>query len=162
MMKHCRRTMLASLVGTMIAVAATAAEPSVTLKTMDAAGLKSRLTGLKGKIIVVDAWATWCLPCRKKFPAFLEAARKHGRDDVVFLTFANDEDEPDKVREFLEMQGSTVENILVTTELSKTQEVLQFEGVPHYFLYDRDGKVVVRSGEFRDVLEKLTEMLAAK
>lgn len=135
----------------------TAATAAVTLKTVDLAGYAAAIASHKGKLVAVDAWATWCIPCVKKFPHFVELARKHGKGDIVFVTLSVDDAEnKGEALEFLTKHDARFVNLLVTDGLAPLQEKLEFEGVPQYFLYDRTGKLVLRA----DDVEKLAAALA--
>ncbi len=63
-----------------------------TLKDLD--GKTVKLSGLKGKVVVVDFWASWCVPCKKELPALDAMAAKYSKDkkDVVILTINIDKE----------------------------------------------------------------------
>ena len=72
---------------------APAAGTSFPIDLQDLSGKRLRDSDLRGKIVVIDFWASWCGPCRQEFPdlgAYYE--RLKGQDQVVFLSFNVDED----------------------------------------------------------------------
>src|SRR5688572_20479254 len=57
----------------------------------DVKGQKHSLTTVKGKVTLVDMWATWCGPCRKEIPSLIQLQKKHG-DKLTILGVSYDED----------------------------------------------------------------------
>ena len=117
--------------------------PSVTLQIVDAAGYERVLTDHRGRVVLVDCWATWCVPCREQFPRTVELASRHaGRNlSVISLSLDDPKQEP-AVRKFLKEQGATFVNLL-SQYGGGTREVEAFDipggAVPHYKLYDVEG-----------------------
>lgn len=71
--------------------------PPITLTTLD--GQQIATHDLRGKVVIVTFWATWCAPCRKELPLLSRYARQHAKDGLVVLGFSLDTpDELDKVR----------------------------------------------------------------
>lgn len=69
--------------------------PDFTLSDLN--GLKVSLSDFKGKIVVIDFWATWCLPCKASFPAMIKVMEKH--PEVVFLYIATREEGQNPIEE---------------------------------------------------------------
>lgn len=130
--------------------------PPVELVTLTIDEYKKELEGLKGKSVVVDAWATWCVPCRAKFPRFVELANRLGNAEVVFLSLNFDaEEEVEAARNFLADSNARMKNVRLVEELAAAQDELGFEGLPRYFLYDPEGNLVVNSASLTDIESKL-------
>ncbi len=80
-----------------------------TLTALD--GGKLDLKSLRGKVVIFDFWATWCVPCRAQHPLYEELKKRfHERDDVVFLSVDTDEDH-ELVAPFLESQHWSGSNV---------------------------------------------------
>jgi thiol-disulfide isomerase/thioredoxin len=131
-------TAFALLFGSVIAYGGDAA-PNVTMYAQD--GKPFSLASLKGKVVVLDFWASWCAPCRKSFP-FLDALQtRHAAEglQVVGLTLEEDDD---AVNGFLEAVpvGFTVARD--TSE--RAGEAFGVVAMPTTFLIDREGRVVAR------------------
>lgn len=131
----------------------------IDLRQNDVGEMLAFIQSQKGKYVVADAWATWCVPCREHFPEFVSLAKQRKSDDVTFLAFANDEEDPTKVLNFLRSQNVDFVSFLLTNEMSKTQEKLDFEAIPHYFLFDKEGKIIKRAEKLDAIAKKLDELL---
>lgn len=113
-----------------------------TLSGLD--GSKLRMSTLRGKIVILDFWATWCRPCRAQQPLYEEVVKKYqDRTDVVFLHINTDEDR-EVVGPFLEKNqwGKTVyfEDGL--------QRLLQISSIPTTIVFDACGEVTSRMDGF--------------
>jgi thiol-disulfide isomerase/thioredoxin len=120
------------------------ATAAVALKLSDAAGLQAVLDSHRGKVVLVDFWATWCGPCIEQFPHTVELAEKL-RDRglaVVSVSMDNPTSEP-QVRTFLENQNASFDNLLSSygSPVEATKAFGLPGPVPCYRVYDRDGKL---------------------
>lgn len=96
----------------------------------------------RGKVLVVNFWATWCAPCREEIPALMRVQHKYASNSVQFVGIALDN--VSKVRDYAEEMGidyilliGGMETLDVTRDLGNRAEVLPFTVV-----LDRAGKVV--------------------
>lgn len=118
--------------------------PNVTFK--DADGKKYTISDFKGKVIVVDVWATWCSSCLKNMPKFMELIKEfEGKDDVVFFTVSTDDDEL-KEKWLAAIKKHKMEEMLnLTPDRSATalfEEKYFVSAVPRYIVIDKKGKIV--------------------
>jgi thiol-disulfide isomerase/thioredoxin len=107
-------------------------------------GKKLQLKTLKGKVIVLDFWATWCEPCRVQHPMY-EEVKKHyaNRDDVVFLNLSADEDR-DAVPNFL-LEQKWDRKVYYDDGMSR---LLQVTGIPTTVLLNKQGTTSSRMNGF--------------
>jgi cytochrome c biogenesis protein CcmG, thiol:disulfide interchange protein DsbE len=63
--------------------------PPITLNTLD--GKHVSLADLRGKVVIVTFWATWCAPCQEELPLLSQFAREHAKDGLVVLGFSLDD-----------------------------------------------------------------------
>ncbi|NQV25245.1 MAG: TlpA family protein disulfide reductase [Rhodopirellula sp.] len=98
-----------------------------------------------GKVVFVDFWATWCVPCRKAFPHTVELASKHPDDLVVISMSFDDPDAYDDALAFLKEQKATFENLSCSLgggDESFTAYDIGDAGLPYFRLYNRKGELV--------------------
>jgi thiol-disulfide isomerase/thioredoxin len=107
-------------------------------------GSKLALASLKGKVIVLDFWATWCQPCRIQHPMYEQVKQRFkDRSDVVFLAVDTDEDR-ELVAPFLEKQNWS-KAVYFEDGL---QRLLQVGSIPTTMLLDKQGRVASRMAGF--------------
>ena len=111
----------------------------------DLKGKSWTLSELRGKVVVVNFWATWCPPCRKEMPD-LEALYNRFKDQGLVVLAISDEDAA-KVRPFVAERQVTYPVLLDPGR--KVNDLFQVEGIPKTFVYDRDGKLVAQSIDMR-------------
>jgi peroxiredoxin len=114
-----------------------------TLKDLN--GKSYTLSQLRGKIVLVNFWATWCPPCRKEMPD-LDAIYTHFAPRGLVVLSLSDED-PMKVRAFLSPGGYHPPVLLDTG--GATAKAFHVDGIPKSFVFDRDGKLVAQSIDMR-------------
>jgi peroxiredoxin len=121
----------------------------------DLQGQDWTLSNLRGKVVVVNFWATWCPPCRKEMPD-LESLYLQFKDQGLIVLAISDEG-ADKVKAFL--SGRNVTYPVLLDPGRKVNDLYQVEGIPKTFIYNRDGKLVAQSIDMR-TRKQFLEMLA--
>jgi len=111
----------------------------------DLNGKSWTLKDLKGKVVLLNFWATWCPPCRKEIPDLETLYRRFGPQGLVILGI--DDEEAEKVKPFIAQQGITYPVLLDPGR--KVNTLFQIEGIPKTFVYDREGKIVAQSIDMR-------------
>ncbi|MEM6841560.1 MAG: TlpA disulfide reductase family protein [Bacteroidota bacterium] len=118
--------------------------PEITGTTPE--GERLSLSNLRGKVIYVDIWATWCGPCIEEFPHSRELAEEFSsNDEVVFLYVSVDREENDKKWKKMVTDNNLMGvNIRETpkSEESSIWKTYLIHGVPRYMLIDQHGKIV--------------------
>ena len=106
------------------------------------------------KIVVLNFWATWCPPCRKETPAFIETQEKYA-DNVQFVGIAIDDKE--LVQDFADEFGINYPTLLGGMEAVKISQQLgnRFSGLPFTAIFDKNGNLVYQhTGEVeKDALQ---------
>lgn len=111
--------------------------PSFRLETL--AGDSIDLDDLRGQVVLVNFWASWCAPCRIEMPGFERVYRARRDDGFVIVGIATDRWAEDRVREFVREHDITYPILLATGEV-----VRAYGGVtalPESFLIDREGRI---------------------
>jgi thiol-disulfide isomerase/thioredoxin len=115
---------------------ATAAAPDFTLQ--DISGKKVRLADLKGKVVMLEFWATWCPPCRAEIPAIERLHTQYGGKGLTVLAIALDEGGWDDVKAFI------TERKISYTVLKGSEDVsaeYKIRLIPATFLIDKEGNI---------------------
>jgi thiol-disulfide isomerase/thioredoxin len=122
----------------------------------DTQGKRHRLAAYQGRWVVVNFWATWCVPCIQEIPEIAAFARAHPR--VAVIGVAMDADNPGKVKQFAAKTGH--EYPLVLGDASVEKQLGEPRALPTTRIYDPAGKVVYdRAG--RVTLKSLEELTKA-
>lgn len=124
-------------------------ESDFTLK--DLSGQSWQLKALKGKVVLVNFWATWCPPCRKEMPD-LEALYNRFRGDGLVVLAISDEEES-KVQTFINTQRYTYPILLDPADMVNKRFLIQ--GIPKSLVYDRTGRLVAQSSDMRTITQFL-------
>jgi peroxiredoxin len=111
----------------------------------DLAGKEWNLKNLRGKVVLVNYWATWCPPCRKEMPD-LEALYERFKQQGLVILAISDEG-ADKVKPFIAEHKFSYPILLDPGR--KVNELFRIEGIPKSFVYDREGKLVAQAIDMR-------------
>lgn len=104
------------------------------------------LENYSGKVVMLDFWASWCVPCRRSFPWMNQMQEKYGQDGLVIVA-VNVDREVENAAAFLQEYPANFEIIYdPDAELAKEYEV---EVMPSSFIIDREGKIVDRHLGFK-------------
>ncbi|PWU12265.1 MAG: hypothetical protein C5B51_00830 [Terriglobia bacterium] len=119
-------------------------------------GNRLSMASLRGKVLILDFWATWCIPCREQHPLYQQVMRQLQDAEVVFLSISTDED-PQAVKKFL-AEHPWPEPVWFEDGLSRALAVTE---IPTTIVIGRDGKVAGRINGFvaEHFVERLTERI---
>lgn len=123
-------------------------------------GKHASLEGAKGKVAVVDFWATWCAPCKASFPKYQALAQKYS-DDVVVIGISED-DENDGIKTFAQETGASF--LLAWDEDKSVAGRYHPDSMPTSFIVDKSGLVRFvhsgfRAGEEKDIERELKSLI---
>lgn len=127
----------------------------------DINGKMVSLTDFKGKIVVVDVWATWCGPCRAQIPFLTKLEEEMKGKDVVFVSVSvdsrRDYDKWKKMVEDMNMGGVQ----LFADQGRQIKEAYKIVGIPRFMVFDRQGNVVSKDAP-RPSQPELKRMIEAE
>ena len=133
--------------------------PDFTLK--DADGKPVRLSDYRGKVVLLDFWATWCGPCKIEIPWFMEFERKNKDRGFSVIGVSMDEEGWDAVKPFVNRLG--INYRIVMGNDGTAQAYGGIDALPTAFLIDREGKIaavhvgLASKREFENGIEHLLE-----
>ncbi|GMU87489.1 MAG: hypothetical protein AMXMBFR48_27300 [Ignavibacteriales bacterium] len=138
-------TILLSLLLAYAPVSSAATPANDTITKAGIKELQKLIKERKGKILVLNVWATWCIPCKEEMPDLNKLAKKHKEIEVVGLSIDYDDEIETKIKPFLKKQPVFFK-VLVNTERSD-EKLINFlspdwgGAIPATFIYDAKGKL---------------------
>jgi thiol-disulfide isomerase/thioredoxin len=134
-----------------------------TLKDLD--GKSVSLSSLKGKIVILDFWATWCGPCKASFPGMQKVVNKYKADDSVVIlfvdTFERGKDRTQKVADFIKKNNYSF-HVLFDNQLEDSNDFevapkYGITGIPTKIIIGPDGNIKFRAVGYSGNTEKLVD-----
>ncbi len=124
-------------------------------------GGQAKLADFRGRVLVLNFWASWCVPCREEAPA-LEAMWQHYRDRGVAVIGVNIQDQEPAAREFMAATRTTFPNVVDARGL--TSIAYGIYGVPETFVIDRAGRIrfkQIGAADVKALARELEPLLAS-
>lgn len=134
--------------------------PDFELLKRDSSSFK--LSSLKGKYVMLDFWASWCKPCREGIPHWKKVYQQYQNKGFEIVSITNDSRRSDWLKA---LDQEKMPWIQVTDEFpvkNRTARIIsQYEApfLPFYILLDKNGKILVRSGDEKEIDQKLKTLL---
>lgn len=116
--------------------------PAYSFTYPDSAGTQHSLSDFKGKVVLVDVWATWCGPCKREIPSMQALEHEYAGKDVVFISVSLDEKKDyEKWKAFVhEKQMGGYQ--LFATGWSDIARDYRITGIPRFMVFDKKGNIV--------------------
>ncbi|MBI3323611.1 MAG: TlpA family protein disulfide reductase [Candidatus Omnitrophica bacterium] len=122
------------------------AAPDFRVTALD--GKTVQLSALKGKVVLLDFWATWCPPCRAEIPHFKELHTAYGPKGVELIGLSLDQEGEGVVRSFAQEQGIRYTLAMASPDLP--QRYGGIRGIPTTFLIDKQGRIAKKYVGYQD------------
>ncbi|MDZ4676662.1 MAG: TlpA disulfide reductase family protein [Oligoflexia bacterium] len=125
---------------------------------------KVSLTKLKGKVVIVNFWASWCEPCKKELPLFNKIHHELSKQGLVIIA-VNEDDEESVAIEFLKTMPLDYQSVHdIASNGQKLAEMCNLMAVPSTFLMNRQGKIAAiyngfGPGDEKKIRKKIKELL---
>jgi thiol-disulfide isomerase/thioredoxin len=123
----------------------------------DLAGAEVTLSQFKGKVVIVDFWATWCPPCRAEMPFYVNLYKRLANRGLVIVGISLDAQGPGVVKKFVDSNGITYPIVMGDEDVTAAYKV---ELMPSTFVVDREGRIrhskigaVSNEAEFERLIE---------
>ena len=130
--------------------------PDFTLKTLD--GQEITLSQLKGKVVLLDFWATWCGPCRESIPHLIQLYNHYRGNGFELIGMDVGERDLDRVRRFIKSMDIPYPIVVATDDVAKSYRV---SGIPETILIDKEGNIRERIAGFSStIVQELTRKVA--
>lgn len=113
----------------------------------------------KGKIVVIDFWASWCGPCRSEIPHLKEVYEKYHPEGVEVLSVSIDKKKADWHKALAE-ENMEWAQVLAPNAGKQTMKDYQFSGIPFIIILDKEGKIVAKQLRGKAIDQKLDELLS--
>lgn len=106
----------------------------------DSLGRKFDFASLRGKYVYIDLWASWCVPCIKEVPSLLKLEEATKDLPVVYVSISLDNSREAWLKR---MRSLNLKGIQLHDKSGKLAEALNIKGIPHFLIYDRNGRLLV-------------------
>lgn len=114
---------------------------------VDLKGDTVRLADLRGKMVILNFWDTWCGPCRMEIPDFIELYDAYKDKGFMMIGVAGGRLGVENVRQFVEDQGMNYPVVMLTQTL--LDDYGPINGIPTTFVIDREGRIVKKYVGYR-------------
>jgi|Deesub1362B_J571_1020462.scaffolds.fasta_scaffold00163_43 cytochrome c biogenesis protein CcmG/thiol:disulfide interchange protein DsbE len=111
--------------------------PDFTLK--DIKGNNVSLSDFRGKIVILNFWATWCPPCRKEIPVFIKLYEKYKNEGLIIIGISLDKEGKKVIIPFVKKFGINYPILIGTKEVENAYGGIR--GIPTTFIIDKEGKI---------------------
>ncbi|MFV0483917.1 MAG: TlpA family protein disulfide reductase [Bacteroidales bacterium] len=121
-------------------------QPAVDFKYSDINGKQVALSDLKGKVVLIDVWATWCGPCKAQIPHLKKMEKDYHGKDIVFLSVSVDEKKNEqKWKDFVKKEELGGIQLFAGGFKSDIAQSYNIQSIPRFILIDKEGKMVSAS-----------------
>jgi len=133
--------MLAAAAATLLLATTPGANLKFSFK--DTEGKKVALSDFKGKVIILDFWATWCVPCKAEIPGFIELQKKYGPQGLQIIGLSVD-DPPSTARKYAVEMKMNYPVLLAEGKEDILKAYDPIPSIPVSIVIDRQGRIVSR------------------
>jgi len=133
-----------ALIALLIGPALAGAADKVEVRVVKYPELAETIRQNMGKVIIVDFWAEWCIPCKREFPNLVKLHEKYAKDGLVALSVSLDDPHKEGVKEaiakFLNARKASIINLVLDEPQGFWAKKFDTDSLPFVYVFDRDGK----------------------
>lgn len=128
---------------------------------MTSQSLLSKIADNKGKVVIVNFWATWCSTCQEEIEILKELRDNYPEDNVKFLSISIDED-PEKINDYIQSQGFNFQTFSATEGILSDFSI---KWVPKTYVFNHNGQIIykdfglVSQKRLEGIIDKILENL---
>ncbi|HRR49944.1 MAG TPA: TlpA disulfide reductase family protein [Bacteroidales bacterium] len=115
----------------------------------------------KGKVLLIDFWASWCGPCRAEIPNLKKVYEKYDRKDVEFLSVSIDKGKEEWIKALSQEKMPWIQ-VLAPKSGSEVSKLYQFSGIPFLVVLDKEGRIVSKYVRGVEEISKAIDKALAK
>ncbi len=134
-------------------------KPAPEFKFPDPDGKEISNTDYKGKILLIDFWASWCGPCRQEIPHVKEVYEKYNSQGIEVLSVSIDSKKEEWLKALNEEKMEWAQ-ILAPEAGKEIMKEYQFSGIPYLILLDREGNIAAKHLRGKEIDKAIDELLA--
>lgn len=131
--------------------------PDFTVKTTK--GDTMTLSKLKGKVVLIDFWATWCGPCRGEIPHVKQIWNAHKNESFTIIGISADQD-PETLNTFLQQENITWPQYYEADGTINVSEMYNVHAIPYTVLVDKKGHIAEVNLRGEELADRVTQLLA--
>ena len=141
-----------------------APKPAPALKLKDLDGRTHDLVQLRGRVVLINFWATWCPPCRREMPS-MERLSQTLKGEAFSVLAVDVGEDADTIDAFTAQLDATLTFPILLDTRSRTLQAWKVAGLPTTFLVDRQGRIVAsaiggREFDHPEIVKAIRELLA--
>jgi peroxiredoxin len=147
------------LAATLAQAAPQKGQPAPDFKVVTTAGKQLSLASLKGQVVILDFFATWCPPCQESIPHLMDLSRRFGKQGLQVVGLSMDEDGEEVVRDFVADKRITYPVALIGDSVGTAYGV---RSIPMMYVINKQGQVADRIMGYNATIGKNLELLLKK
>ena len=120
------------------------------------------LSSARGSYVLIDFWASWCVPCRKAIPNWIKLYSKYHSKGFTIVSLSTDSDWSQWIKAINKEKmpwSQVIDKETVADKKRRVSELYEFATIPFYVLLDKEGKIIIASGDEGFIKNKIEKIL---